>query len=35
MVSRAELEELVEGTGWKLTRTIDSDDTYVAVLEKA
>jgi SAM-dependent methyltransferase len=35
MVSRAELEGLVEGTGWKLTRTIDSDDTYVAVLEKA
>jgi len=35
MVSRAELEGLAEGTGWKLTRTIDSDDTYVAVLEKA
>jgi SAM-dependent methyltransferase len=35
MVSRAELEGLTEGTGWKLMRTIDSDDTYVAVLEKA
>jgi hypothetical protein len=35
MVSRPELEELAEGTGWKLARTIDSDDTYVAVLEKA
>jgi SAM-dependent methyltransferase len=35
MVSRAELEELVDGTGWELARTIDSDDTYVAVLEKS
>jgi SAM-dependent methyltransferase len=35
MVSRAELEELAEGTGWKLGRTIDSDDSYIAVLEKS
>jgi SAM-dependent methyltransferase len=35
MVSRPELEELVEGTGWELARTIDSDDSYVAVLEKS
>ena len=34
MVSRAELEELIDRTGWTLARTIDSDDTYVAVLEK-
>jgi hypothetical protein len=35
MVSRAELREILEGTGWHLARTIDSDDTYVAVIEKA
>jgi SAM-dependent methyltransferase len=35
MVSRAELEEIVDGTGWQLARTIDSDDTYIAVLEKS
>jgi hypothetical protein len=35
MVSRAELDELAEGTGWKLGRTIDSDDSYIAVLEKS
>ena len=35
MVSRAELEELVQGTGWALARTIDSGDTYIAVLEKS
>jgi cyclopropane fatty-acyl-phospholipid synthase-like methyltransferase len=34
MVSRDELDELVEGTGWRLARTLDSDDTYVAVIEK-
>jgi hypothetical protein len=34
MVSRAELEELVDGTGWTLARTLDSDATYIAVLEK-
>jgi hypothetical protein len=33
MVSRAELEELA-GTGWRLERTIDSEDTYVGVLGK-
>lgn len=35
MVARAELEELLEGTGWRVARTLDSDDTYVAVIEKA
>ena len=34
MVSPAELEQLVDGTGWELARVLESDDTYVAVLEK-
>jgi SAM-dependent methyltransferase len=34
MVSRDELEELLDGTGWHLARTLDSDDLYVAVIEK-
>jgi len=34
MVSPAELREILDGTGWTLARTIDSDDTYVAVIEK-
>ncbi len=34
MVSRDELEEILNGTGWRLARSLDSDDTYVAVLEK-
>jgi SAM-dependent methyltransferase len=34
MVSPRELEEMIEDTGWTLARTIDSDDTYIAVLEK-
>lgn len=34
MVSPAELEELLDGTGWRLSHTLDSDDTYVAVIEK-
>jgi SAM-dependent methyltransferase len=34
-LSRPELEELVDGTGWLLTRTIeDEGPLYVAVLEK-
>ena len=35
MVSPAELERLLDGTGWRLSRTLDSDDTYVAVIDKA
>ena len=35
MVSPEELDELLAGTGWQLGRTIDSDDMYVAVIEKA
>jgi SAM-dependent methyltransferase len=35
MVSRDELRDIVDGTGWRLDRTIDSDDTYIAVIEKA
>jgi hypothetical protein len=34
MVSREELEQLLAGTGWHLTRTLDDDDIYVAVIEK-
>jgi SAM-dependent methyltransferase len=34
MVSPDELRELLAGTGWRLARTIDSDDTYIAVIEK-
>lgn len=34
MVSPAEMVEILDGTGWRLDRTIDSDDTYVAVIEK-
>jgi SAM-dependent methyltransferase len=34
MVSKGELEELLAGTGWRLARTIDSDDTYIAIIDK-
>jgi SAM-dependent methyltransferase len=34
MVSPAELEQILDATGWRLARTLDSDDTYVAVIEK-
>jgi SAM-dependent methyltransferase len=34
MVSRDELRALAEPAGWTVARTLDSDDTYVAVLEK-
>jgi SAM-dependent methyltransferase len=34
MVSESELVELLEGTGWSLGRTLESEDTYVAVIEK-
>jgi SAM-dependent methyltransferase len=34
MVSPTELEGLLDGTGWQLSRALDSDDTYVAVIEK-
>jgi SAM-dependent methyltransferase len=35
MVSREELEGLLQGTGWRLERVIESEDTYVAVIEKS
>jgi SAM-dependent methyltransferase len=35
MVSPDELRELAEPAGWRVARILDSDDTYVAVLEKA
>jgi SAM-dependent methyltransferase len=34
MVSRRELEGLLDGTGWQLSRVLESDDAYVAVIEK-
>jgi SAM-dependent methyltransferase len=34
MVGPDELRDLLEGTGWALERTIDSDDTYIAVIGK-
>jgi SAM-dependent methyltransferase len=34
MVSRPELEDLLDGTGWRLERVLDSEDTYVAVIDK-
>jgi SAM-dependent methyltransferase len=34
MVGRDELEDLLDNTGWTLARTIDSDDTYIAVIDK-
>jgi SAM-dependent methyltransferase len=35
MVSPAEMQEILDRTGWELEQTIDSDDTYVAVIQKA
>jgi SAM-dependent methyltransferase len=35
MVSPDELAALAEPAGWRIARVLDSDDTYVAVLEKA
>jgi SAM-dependent methyltransferase len=34
MVSRQELERLLEDTGWQLERVLESDDTYVAIIQK-
>ena len=34
MLSPAELAELVEGTGWRIARVLDSEDTYVAILDR-
>lgn len=35
-VSRPELEELLEGTGWRLARVVEDDTPlYVAVIEKS
>jgi SAM-dependent methyltransferase len=35
MVSKDELERLLDGTGWYLSRALESEDTYVAVIEKS
>jgi SAM-dependent methyltransferase len=34
MVSQEELENLLDGTGWQLGRVLESDDTYVAIIQK-
>jgi SAM-dependent methyltransferase len=34
MVSPGELEPILDGTGWHLDRALESDDTYIAVIEK-
>jgi SAM-dependent methyltransferase len=34
MVSREELVDILAATGWRLARTIDSDDIYVAVIDR-
>jgi hypothetical protein len=34
MVSQEELTGLLSGTGWHIGRILDSEDTYVAVIEK-
>jgi SAM-dependent methyltransferase len=34
MVSPDELEELLDGTGWQLARVLESEDTYVAIIDK-
>jgi SAM-dependent methyltransferase len=34
MVGVRELRDLLEGTGWTLERTIESEDTYIAVIGK-
>jgi hypothetical protein len=34
MVSRQELEDLLHGTGWQLARVLESEDTYVAIIDK-
>jgi SAM-dependent methyltransferase len=35
MVSRDELEDLLDRTGWRLGRVLESEDTYVAIIEKS
>ena len=34
IVSRSKLEQLLDGTGWVIGRTIESEDTYIAVIDK-
>jgi SAM-dependent methyltransferase len=34
MVSPEELEGILRGTGWQLSTTLDSDDTYIAVISR-
>ena len=34
MVTPDQLREIVNQTGWEVSRVFDSDDTYVAIIEK-
>ena len=34
MVSRDELEDLLDGAGWRLGRVLESEDTYIAAIDK-
>jgi hypothetical protein len=34
MVSPNQLREILAGTRWGVARLLDSDDTYVAIIEK-
>jgi hypothetical protein len=35
MVSKPEMEKIVEGTGWKINHYIDSDTScYIAIIDK-
>jgi SAM-dependent methyltransferase len=34
MVSQHELDGLLDGTGWQLERVLESEDTYVAIIDK-
>ena len=35
MVSPDELREILAGTRWNVAQIFDSDDTYVAIVEKS
>jgi SAM-dependent methyltransferase len=34
MVSKSELTELLDGTGWVIRRTLEAEETYIAIIDK-
>jgi SAM-dependent methyltransferase len=34
MVSQSELTQLLDGTGWVIRRTLESEETYIAIIDK-